>query len=78
MERRSRFGGFDLHVKADQAGLHVEWTRDPEYVEARHEVFDLFDRLRTEARRNGVSPLELALHAMKRQWEAFNAMPRRK
>lgn len=78
MEHRSRFAGFDIHIKNDAEGFTFQVRSDPEHQEARREVFALYDQLSREARRAGVSGLEILGYAMQRRWRSrTQARPRR-
>jgi sugar phosphate isomerase/epimerase len=62
MNTRRRFGGFEFFVKNDREGFTFQVKGDPEYQQARDEVFRMADELVREARRAGVTLAEILAH----------------
>lgn len=65
MERKARFGGWELHVQQDPQGFSFKVTADPERQQARDEVFHLLDQLNQAAKTAGVTTAELVLHSVR-------------
>lgn len=62
MNARRRFGGFDFHVRRDAEGFTFQVKGDPDYQQAREDVFNLVDDAVREARRAGVTLAEILAH----------------
>lgn len=62
MDRRARLAGIDFSFKKDDEGIHLSIKPNPERQEAQREVFAMFDELRTQARRAGITTPELMAH----------------
>lgn len=62
MERKARLAGFEFALDRTDRGYQLRVESTPEHDAAREQVFALFDELRTEARRTGVSSPEILAH----------------
>lgn len=72
MNARRRFGRFEFHVKRSEDGFTFEVKGDPEYYQARKDVFRLIDEAVREARRNGVTLPEILAHLARGSREPEN------
>ncbi|MBX5467184.1 MAG: hypothetical protein K6U14_06770 [Firmicutes bacterium] len=71
MERRSRFAGWEVHLQRNPEGFNLRISANPEYQQARQEVFQLLDQVQEQAKAVGVSALELLGHWMRTQWNGM-------
>ena len=67
MEKKARLAGIELAVDKTERGYQMRIETTPEHDAARQQVFAMFDQLRAEARRVGVTSPEIMAHWVKRQ-----------
>lgn len=67
VERKVRIGGYQLSLRTSDHSVHLDIEADPNHTKARQEVFAMFDELRQNARRAGVSGREIMVHWVKNQ-----------
>lgn len=71
MERRSRFAGWEFHIQRGPDGLSIRIQSNPEYRQAKQEVFQLLDQVQEQAKAVGVSAVELMGHWMRTRWNGL-------
>ncbi len=69
MERKARLGGIEFGLDKTERGYQLRIETTPEHDAAREQVFALFDQLRVEARRSGVTSPEIMAHWLRRQFK---------
>jgi hypothetical protein len=67
VERKARVAGLEFALDKTERGYQFRIESNPEHDAAREQVFELFDQLRAEARKAGVTSSEIMAHWMRRQ-----------
>lgn len=76
MERKARLAGLEFALDKTDRGYQLRIETSPEHDAARQQVFELFDQLRIEAHKAGVSSSEIMGHWVRRQMKRWGP-PRR-